>query len=68
MEEERFIELEVKLAYQEDTLKALDNVVCRQQDSIDRLEQTCSYLMQRLREVTQNAPLEELDQEKPPHY
>ena len=68
MEEERFIELEIKLAYQEDTVKALNDVVCRQQDSIDRLEHTCSQLVQRLREVTQNPMAEPSDQEKPPHY
>ncbi len=68
MSEQRCTELEIKLAYQEDIVKALNDVVCRQQESIDRLEQTSRYLMQRLEEVTQGPLSEALDQERPPHY
>ena len=68
MSDQRCTELEIKLAYQEDIVKALNDVVCRQQESIDRLEQTCRYLMQRVQEVTQGPVAEEPDQERPPHY
>ena len=68
MSDQRCTELEIKLAYQEDIVKALNDVVCGQQESIDRLEQTCRYLMQRLQEVTQGSLSEVSDQEKPPHY
>ncbi len=68
MSDQRCTELEIKLAYQEDIVKALNDVVCGQQESIDRLEQTCRYLMQRLQEVTQGPLAEMADQEKPPHY
>ncbi|RLA40672.1 MAG: SlyX protein [Gammaproteobacteria bacterium] len=68
MSDQRCTELEIKLAYQEDTVKALNDVVCGQQESIHRLEQTCRYLMQRLQEVTQGPLSEEPDQERPPHY
>lgn len=68
MSEQRCTELEIKLAYQEDMVKALNDVVCRQQESIDRLEQTSRYLMQRLQEVTQGSLPAAPDQERPPHY
>jgi SlyX protein len=68
MSDQRCTELEIKLAYQEDIVKALNDVVCSQQESIDRLEQTCRYLMQRLQEVTPGPLTEVSDQEKPPHY
>ena len=68
MSDQRCTELEIKLAYQEDIVKALNDVVCSQQESIDRLEQTCRYLMQRLQEVTQGPLSEAPDQERPPHY
>ncbi len=68
MSDQRCTELEIKLAYQEDSVKALNDVVCRQQERIDRLEQTCRYLMQRLQEVSQSPLAESSDQEKPPHY
>ena len=66
--DQRCTELEIKLAYQEDMLKALDDVVCRQQDSIDRLEQTCRYLMQRLQDAAESPLAEVPEQERPPHY
>jgi len=68
MSEQRCTELEIKLAYQEDTVKALNDVVCRQQESIDRLEQTCRYLMQRLQEVSQSPLGDASGPERPPHY
>ncbi len=68
MSDQRCTELEIKLAYQEDSVKALNDVVCRQQESIERLEQTCRYLMQRLQEVSQSPLSDVAEQEKPPHY
>ncbi|PCJ38301.1 MAG: SlyX protein [Cellvibrionales bacterium] len=68
MTDQRCTEIEIKLAYQEDTVKALNDVVFRQQASIDRLEQTCRYLMQRLQETTQTSLVDVPEQEKPPHY
>jgi len=68
MSDQRCTELEIKLAYQEDTVKALNDAVCRQQESIDRLEQTCRYLMQRFQEASQSPLSEVAEQEKPPHY
>ncbi len=68
MSDKRCTELEIKLAYQEDIVKALNDAVCRQQESIDKLEQTCLYLVQRLQEASQNPIVEASDEERPPHY
>ena len=68
MSDQRCTELEIKLAYQEDSVKALNDVVCRQQERIDRLEQTCRYLMQRTQKVSQSSLAESYDQEKPPPH
>ena len=68
MSDQRCTELEIKLAYQEDMVKTLNDTVCCQQESIDRLEKTCRYLVQRLQEVTQGSLSEESGQERPPHY
>jgi SlyX protein len=68
MSDQRCTELEIKLAYQEDMVKTLNDTVCSQQASIDRLEKTCRYLVQRLQEVTQGPLSDEPDQERPPHY
>ena len=66
--EERIIELETKLAYQEDTLEQLNQIVTKQQDEITVLTLSLQKLHQ---QVKQMAPsnLASIDQEAPPpHY
>lgn len=66
--EDRIIELETKLAYQEDTIEELNQVVTRQQDELALL----TLAIQKLHDqVKQMAPsnLASIDQEAPPpHY
>ena len=68
MDEARIIELETRLAYQEGTLRDLNDVIARQQKQIDRLEQLCRMLAERIlggpQEGNRNTPEEEI----PPHY
>lgn len=68
MSEDRIIELEIKMAYQEELLDALNGVVARQQNQIDRLEETCRILHDKLKSLShteaKNNPLQEI----PPHY
>lgn len=65
---ERLIELETKLAYQEDTIRQLNDVVCRQQDQIDRLLEKCSLLSSRTEELAAKLPDDSDGVELPPHY
>jgi SlyX protein len=60
--------LETKLAYQEDTIQALNNVVCEQQKQIDQLEATCKLLIDRIGQLAAAAELGKIVDEKPPHY
>jgi SlyX protein len=68
MDEARAIELETRLAYQEATLRDLNDVIARQQQQIERLEQMCRQLSERIGRMSQ--PVEKLDpaDEVPPHY
>lgn len=69
MTEERLIEIETRIAYQEDLLQELNEVVCRQRDQIDQLEATCRFLVERLRGMEEAAGgVQEDVDEKPPHY
>ena len=52
MDEERIINLEIKAAYQDDLLQALNTVVSQQQQQIDRLEMTCQLLHERLKSLS----------------
>jgi SlyX protein len=65
---ERFIELETKLAYQEDTIQQLNNVVCRQQDQIDALMQKCEMLTSRTEALSNKFLDDSGESEVPPHY
>lgn len=66
-QEARVTDIEARLAYQEDTLKTLDQALYQQQRRIDALEQLCARLAERLREVAGAGPYQETDQ-RPPHY
>ena len=70
MSENRFIELETKLAYQEDSQRQLSDVVARQQQQIDTLEAALRALIERVNSLSvqqgeaKDAPADEV----PPHY
>lgn len=69
MSDSRFIDLETKLAYQEDATQQLSDVVARQQQQIDTLETALRALIERvnrlnLQEQDKTTPAEEV----PPHY
>ncbi len=66
--DERLMDMEVRIARQEDLFDALNQTVFRQQQKIDELEILCAALAKRVKDVadglTENAPLDE----RPPHY
>lgn len=63
---EQLIELQTQLAFQEDNLNALDDVVAAQQRRIDDLEQLCSRLVRQLDQMADEGA--DLGVETPPHY
>lgn len=68
--QEELIELQTKLAFQEQTLAELNNVLISQQQQIDRLQLQIKMYEDRLSEVEESAPLlsGQGQDEKPPHY
>jgi SlyX protein len=69
MSDERLIELEIKVAYQDDLLHALNNIVSEQQQQIQRLEKTCQLLYERVNSLsTESNPSNSHVDEVPPHY
>jgi SlyX protein len=69
MNEDRIIELEIKVAYQEDLLQALNQVVSQQQQQIDRLEGVCRLLNERMQSLlAETGNTGEAVHEIPPHY
>jgi SlyX protein len=66
--EDRLVEIEIKLAYQEDLVESLNTTVYQQQLQIDKLEALFSALAQQVRDNAQQHPALGGSQERPPHY
>ncbi len=65
--EERLIELETRLAQQDDLLETLNRTVYRQQKRIDELETLCTALVRHVKDVRDAAAAGPAN-ERPPHY
>ena len=48
MTEDRLIELEIKMSYQDDLLQTLNTIIATQQRQIDRLEQAYQSMSERV--------------------
>jgi len=68
MIEDRLVDIEIKLSYQENVILELNGVVCEQQKQIDQLESACKFFANRIKDLSE-ALAEKLPlNEKPPHY
>jgi len=66
--EERLIELETKISYQDHLIGELNDVVTRQQNQIDRLEKAMRKMIDHLK-VPGDSDIARPDEEAPPpHY
>lgn len=67
---DELIELQTRIAYQEDTITQLNNVVTKQDADIIQLQQQMRLLAKRIDELsfTQDAGSEDITNERPPHY
>ena len=67
--EERLVKIETKIAYHEQTIKDLNEVVYQQQQEIERLGSICDALVRRVKEFSDLIPgIDSPANEKPPHY
>jgi SlyX protein len=65
--QDKLIELQSKLSFQEQSLSELNEALVSQQQQIDRLRLHLQILQDRLQGLEEEEPLQE-GQEKPPHY
>jgi SlyX protein len=68
MSEERFIDLEMRLAHQDQGLHELNEVVLQQQQQIARLERLCASLAERLAALGDAIAQDGGNERPPPHY
>ena len=68
MNEDRLVEIETKMAFQENILKDLSDAVYIQQKQIDALDKTIKQLVDQIEDSSVISPGGDLKDEKPPHY
>ena len=67
MSDERTIELETKLSYQEDTIRELSRIVAEQEKRLARQEERMTLLLAKVKELSEFME-ESPASRKPPHY
>ena len=70
MSDERFMELESRLAFQDDLIEELNGIVSKQQVQMDRLEASLNMIAVKLKGIESlSGPISDSQQEEPPpHY
>jgi SlyX protein len=68
MSEDRLVDIESKLAHQDQLLQELNDVVTAQQSTIMRLEDLFEALIERVRSIAESSPEPAPNDERPPHY
>ncbi len=63
----RIVELETQVAFQEDTIEQLSKVISKQQRQLDRLQQEIILIKKRIEEQ-QPSVTAVTTEERPPHY
>ncbi|MCX4028720.1 SlyX family protein [Endozoicomonas sp. SM1973] len=66
--EDKLIDLETKLAFQDDTIDQLNQVLIKQQQQIDQLIDQVTLLKQAIAAIMNDPGSGMSGQEKPPHY
>ena len=65
---ERIAELETCVAFQDDTIKTLNDIVSRQQQELDRLQQRVLRLEEHLKAALPTLVAQQSEEKPPPHY
>ena len=65
-QEDRFVDIEIKLAHQEDLVESLNDVVYQQSKRIDQLEALVNKMAEHIRNSQQSGQNPAND--RPPHY
>lgn len=68
MNDQRLIEIETKVLFQEDTIEQLNQVVCRQQEQLQQMQTVLQTLTKNLKALLEANQDIRLGHEKPPHY
>lgn len=68
MIEERLVNIETKISYQEDLLEELNKTVYQQQQKLAQLEAICTSLTSHIQSLAEAGNAIKSANERPPHY
>jgi len=68
MLEERLLNIETKITFQEDLIEELNKTVYQQQRKLERLEAHCASLANRIQSLSEEGRESAPANERPPHY
>ena len=68
MQDNRFIDIETKLSYQESLLDQLNSIIIEQQAELDMLKRSLKNLQERISVLNEIASETINADERPPHY
>ena len=68
MNEERLVNIEAKITFQEDLIEELNKTVYQQQQKLDRLEAICEALARHIQALAEEGNEGKPANERPPHY
>ncbi|GAB3542777.1 SlyX family protein [Noviherbaspirillum agri] len=66
--DDRLVDIEIKIARQEDLVDTLNRTLYEQQKKIDELEALCTALARHIKEMREASTERGPANEKPPHY
>jgi len=66
--ENRIIEIETRLAFQESSLQELNDIVAKQQNLLHQLSEEIIKLRQQMQDVTGSNIADSSEESLPPHY
>lgn len=68
MLEERLTEIESRVAFQDDTIQQLNDVIVRQQQDIEKLTEELQLLKQQMQALAPSLVVDQAQETPPPHY
>ncbi|OGS90065.1 MAG: SlyX protein [Gallionellales bacterium GWA2_59_43] len=68
MFEERLVNIETKIAFQEDMIEELNKTIYQQQQKLERLEAICKSLARHIESMAEGRNEGMPANERPPHY
>ena len=65
---EQITDLEIRFMHQERTIQELNDIVCRQEVALERLEQEMRQIREQMQQSLPSMNRTEEEEEPPPHY